>query len=71
MSVHIPDADSANQNLLIIGEAGNAANAEKHIMRLMEKVDERAKVFRVFWFVGIVIWLFMKCDMFIMFVYYL
>jgi len=43
VSVHIPDADSANQNLLIIGEAGNAANAEKHIMRLMEKVDERAK----------------------------
>lgn len=41
--MHIPNAETANQNLLIVGEAGNVANAEKHIHRLIEKVDERAK----------------------------
>lgn len=44
VTVHIPNAESANQNLLIVGEASNAANAEQHILRLMQKVDDRAKV---------------------------
>jgi hypothetical protein len=42
--VYIPNAETANQNLLIVGEAANCENAEKHILRLIEKVDERAKV---------------------------
>jgi CO dehydrogenase/acetyl-CoA synthase epsilon subunit len=44
VTVYIPNAESANQNLLIVGEAANCENAEKHILRLIEKVDERAKV---------------------------
>jgi hypothetical protein len=44
VTVYIPNAETANQNLLIVGEAANCENAEKHILRLIEKVDERAKV---------------------------
>jgi hypothetical protein len=43
VTVYIPNAETANQNLLIVGEASNLQNAEKHIQRLIEKVDERAK----------------------------
>jgi hypothetical protein len=43
VTVYIPNAETANQNLLIVGEASNLQNAEKHILRLIEKVDERAK----------------------------
>ena len=43
VTVHIPNADSVNPNLLIVGELTAVQNAEKHIQRLMEKVDERAK----------------------------
>jgi CO dehydrogenase/acetyl-CoA synthase epsilon subunit len=44
VTVYIPNAETANQNLLIVGEAANCENAEKHVLRLIEKVDERAKV---------------------------
>lgn len=48
VAVYIPGAESAHENLLIVGEEAAVQNAEKHIHRLIEKVDtqaaERAKV---------------------------
>lgn len=41
VSVHIPDSDSVNPNVLIVGEAAGVANAKRHIEKLIEKVDER------------------------------
>jgi rRNA processing protein Krr1/Pno1 len=41
VSVHIPDADSVNPNVLIVGEATGVANALRHIEKLIEKVNER------------------------------
>jgi len=41
VSVHIPDADSVNPNVLIVGEASGVAKAQRHIEKLIEKVDER------------------------------
>lgn len=42
VNVHIPNADSAIPNLLIVGEEANVLTAEKHIHRLIEKVDTQA-----------------------------
>lgn len=39
VNVHIPNSESNNQNVLIVGEESNVASAEKHIRRIMEKVD--------------------------------
>lgn len=48
VAVYIPGAESAHEHLLIVGEEAAVQNAEKHIHRLIEKVDaqaaERAKV---------------------------
>lgn len=39
VTVHIPNSESNNQNVLIVGEESNVASAEKHIRRIMEKAD--------------------------------
>lgn len=41
VSVHIPDADSVNPNVLIVGEEANVGNAKRHVEKLIEKVNER------------------------------
>lgn len=42
VTVYIPNADSAIPNLLIVGEEANVLTAEKHVHRLIEKVDTQA-----------------------------
>ena len=42
VSVYIPNDDSANPNLLIVGEESAVASAERHILKLIEKVDTQA-----------------------------
>lgn len=48
VTVYIPGAESSHDHLLIVGEETAVQNAEKHIRRLMEKVDiqaaERARI---------------------------
>ncbi len=39
VNVYIPNAESNNTNVLIVGEPANVASAEKHIQKLMEKVN--------------------------------
>lgn len=43
VNVYIPIADSNNSNVLIVGEPANVASAEKHIRKLIEKVDTIAE----------------------------
>jgi len=42
VQVYIPNDDSFVQNVMIVGEADNTSSAEKHILKLMEKVDNIA-----------------------------
>lgn len=39
VSVHIPNEETHHENLLIVGEPANVEGAERHIMKLVEKVD--------------------------------
>lgn len=39
VSVHIPNVDTVNQSLLIVGEPESVSSAEKYILKLIEKVD--------------------------------
>jgi hypothetical protein len=41
VQVHIPDATSVVQNVLVVGEPTAVANAKKHIEKLIERVNER------------------------------
>lgn len=47
VNVFIPNAESVNPNLLVVGEQAGVSGAEKHILKLVEKVElqvaERAK----------------------------
>ena len=42
VTVYIPGAESSHDQLLIVGDEAAVQNAEKHIRRLMEKVDTQA-----------------------------
>lgn len=42
VSVYIPDADSANPNVVVVGETENVLAAKNHIEKLMVRADERA-----------------------------
>ena len=39
VSVHIPNADSSNQSVLVVGDESNVAQAEKHIRKIVEKTE--------------------------------
>lgn len=39
VSVHIPNADSINPNLLIVGAPAGVASAKKHIEKIIDRVD--------------------------------
>ncbi len=42
VSVYIPDADSANPNVIVVGEPENVIAAQSHIEKLITRADERA-----------------------------
>ncbi len=42
VSVYIPDADSANPNVIVVGEPQNVIAAQSHIEKLITRADERA-----------------------------
>eukprot|EP01034_Spumella_vulgaris_P021939 gene21940-28019_t len=43
VNVYIPNAESNNTNVLIVGEPANVAGAEKHVLKLIEKVNAIAE----------------------------
>lgn len=43
VAVYIPNADSTTSNVLIVGEPASVASAEKHIQKLIEKVNAIAE----------------------------
>lgn len=42
VTVHIPDEESPNPNVVVVGEPNNVAQAKAHIEKLITRVDERA-----------------------------
>jgi hypothetical protein len=43
VNVYIPNAESNNTNVLIVGEPSNVTAAEKHVLKLIEKVNAIAE----------------------------
>jgi len=41
VSLHMPDKDTVNQNVVIVGEPAAVEHAKTHIFKLMQKKDER------------------------------